>query len=145
MYHYRESGLPNIWLANGFAEHDTPYGRGMSIKDIPGLHRAIARQLVNKPVKLTGAEVRFLRTELGLSQSKLAQMLGNDVQSVAGWEKKGSQPKLADRFIRAIYREVTEGNAHIQAIIDRLNDADLVEHQQRITLERTDDSWRTAA
>ena len=31
MYHYRECGLRNVWLANGFDEHDTPYGPGIAI------------------------------------------------------------------------------------------------------------------
>jgi len=39
--------------------------------------------------------------------------------------KGGSQPKIADRFIRAIYRELNEGNAHIRDMIERLVDSDL--------------------
>ena len=36
MYHYRECGLRNVWLANGYDEHDTPYGPGTKLKLAPG-------------------------------------------------------------------------------------------------------------
>ena len=75
MYHYRECGLRNVWLANGYDEHDTPYGPGIAIHDVEGLHRAIAHGIVNKGGKLTGTELRFIRQEMSLSQAKLATML----------------------------------------------------------------------
>ena len=145
MYHYRESGLRNVWLANGYDKHDTPYGPGIAIHDLTGLHRAIAHGLVTKNGKLTGTELRFLRQEMGLSQAKLATMLGNEAQTIALWEKRSSQPNIADRFIRAIYRELNEGNAHIQEMIDRLIDVDLEEGEGRITLEQASGGWKVAA
>ncbi len=145
MLHYRECGLRNVWLANGFVEHATPYGPGVAIDDLAGLHRAIAHGLVNKGGKLTGTELRFLRQEMGLSQAKLATMLGNEAQTVALWEKRGGQPKIADRFIRAIYRELNEGNAKIRDMIERLVDSDLDEGDARITLEQDGRGWKVAA
>ena len=61
-YHYTESGLTNVWLANGYTVRKTKYGEGVSIQDADGLHRALARVLSNK-ARLTGTEVRFLRKE----------------------------------------------------------------------------------
>ncbi len=145
MYHYRESGLRNVWLANGYDEHDTAYGPGIAIHDAEGLHKAIARGLIAKGGKLTGTELRFLRQEMGLSQAKLATMLGNEAQTVALWEKRGSQPKVADRFIRAIYREQNEGNAHIREMIERLVDSDLENGEARITLQQDSGGWKLAA
>ena len=145
MYHYRESGLRNVWLANGYAEHDTPYGPGIAFDDAEGLHRAIARGLVAKGGKLTGAELRFLRREMGLSQARLAGLLGNEAQTVALWEKRGTQPKLADRFIRALWREQNEGNAHIRAMIERLVDTDAKDGDARIVAEQDEDGWKVAA
>lgn len=40
-YHYLESGLPNVWLANGFTVHETDYGSGVSIDDVAELHQVI--------------------------------------------------------------------------------------------------------
>src|ERR1700738_5263066 len=76
MYHYRECGLPNVYLVNGYRETETPYGRGVSIEDVEGLHMAIAQALVEEKPSLTGPEVRFIRKLLELTQTQLAQLLG---------------------------------------------------------------------
>lgn len=144
MYHYTESGLPHVWLANGFASHDTPYGAAVVVENVEGLHRAIGLDLVHRKPHLSGSEFRFLRKELDLSQSALAAYFGNDAQSVALWEKRGRVPKWADRFIRAIYRECMEGNAHIRELVSRLNDLDR-QTTERQVFEETPDGWRAAA
>ena len=72
-------------------------------------------------------------------------MLGNEAQTVALWEKRGGQPKIADRFIRAIYRELNEGNAHIRDMIERLADCDQDESDARITLAQDSGGWKVAA
>ena len=118
MYHYRECGLTNVWLKNGFREIETPYGKVIEIDRVEDLHRAIARRLLNRP-RLNGREFRFLRRELDLSQAALAEMLGNSAQSIALWEKGRGAPKWADRLIRAFYRERAEGNANLKAIFAR--------------------------
>lgn len=140
-YHYTESGLRNIWLANGYTARKTKYGSGMSIHDVDGLHRAIARALANKP-HLTGAEVRFLRKEMGMSQRSLGELLGVTDQAVALWEKKGRLPKTADRLLRLIYVEHENGNVPIQATIKRLNDMDQRGSDQ-IIAEEYKGKWKT--
>lgn len=144
MRHYQECGLRNVWLANGYQEHETPYGAGVSIEDVEGLHRLIGEKLATEKPSLTGAEFRFLRKELGLSQSRLAHWWGYDAQSVALWEKRGRVPRIADRFIRAIYLEKTAGNTSITEIIERLADADR-QDETRLTFEETPGGWRLAA
>jgi len=144
MYHYQECGLRNVWLANGYHEHDTPYGTGVSIENVEGLHRLIGRQLATEKPNLTGAEFRFLRKELGLSQSRLSNWWGYGEQTVALWEKRGRVPKIADRFIRAIYLEKTAGNPQITEIIERFADADRQE-EGRLTFVETPEGWRLAA
>lgn len=41
LYHYTEGGLPSVWLKNGYVERTTPYGMGIAIQDVAGLHKAI--------------------------------------------------------------------------------------------------------
>ncbi len=118
---------------------------GIAINDIEGLHRAIAHGIVKKGGRLTGTELRFLRQAMRLSRAKLATMLGNEIQTVALWEKQGSQPKIADRFIRAIYLELNEGNAQIREIIGRLVNSDQVGGNARLTLEQDRGRWKVAA
>ncbi len=144
-YHYRESGLKNIWLRNGYRMVDTPYGEAVEIEKVEQLHRAIARAVIARP-RLSGREFRFLRTEMNLSQEALARMLGNSAQSVALWEKGRGAPKWADRLIRALYREHAEGNVSLkqmfaQAVIgaaDKAADAKVV----RLSFERARGTWR---
>src|SRR6266702_4376017 len=87
MYHYRECGLSNVYLVNGYREIETPYGRGISIEDVEGLHMAIAHALVEEEPSLSGPEVRFIRKFLELTQTQLADLLGVEDQSVRRWEK----------------------------------------------------------
>lgn len=64
---------------------------------------------------------------------------------MALWEKRGTQPKLADRFIRALWREHDEGNAQIRAMIERLVDTDAAEGEARIVAEQDAGGWKVAA
>jgi DNA-binding transcriptional regulator YiaG len=145
MYHYAESGLRNVYLKNGYYVRKTPYGEGVAIEDVLGLHREIARLLIKKPGRLTGAEFRFLRKELELSQKKLGSYIGKDAQAVARWENgKTRVPKTTDHFLRAIFREVVEGNAQIIALVDRLNEMDALE-RQRIEFVRKAEHWEQEA
>jgi DNA-binding transcriptional regulator YiaG len=86
IHHYTESGLRNVWLANGYKVLKTAYGQGVSFGNLEGLHREIGRWLCAYRPRLAGAEFRFLRHELDLSQAALAARRGNDAQSVALWE-----------------------------------------------------------
>ncbi|MEI7457602.1 MAG: hypothetical protein WCK93_12860 [Nitrosomonadales bacterium] len=143
-YHYLESGLPNIWLANGFTVHKTEYGEGVSIDDVEGLHKAIGLDLAERKPRLTGAEFRFLRKELGLSQAKLAKLWGYESQAIALWEKRGRVPVIADRFIRVYSLEVKKGNVKMSKLIETLNDMDTRE-DARLIFEDTARGWKAKA
>jgi DNA-binding transcriptional regulator YiaG len=140
-YHYTESGLLNVWLANGFTIRKTRYGNGVSIHDVDGLHHALAQALANKP-RLTGTEVRFLRKEMGMSQRGLGELLGVTDQAVSLWERKGQLPKTADRLLRLIYMEHDKGNAPIVKTIERFNDMDAQQYEQ-IIAEESRGNWKT--
>ena len=74
MYKFSDGGLRNVWLANGFTVKKTPYGDAVAIEDVPGLANAICAALTKKPGRLTGAEFRYLRLHLRLSQKALGQI-----------------------------------------------------------------------
>ena len=103
MYHYTESGLANVWLKNGYARKNTPYGEGVSIQDVEGLHKLIGALIAKRP-KITGKELRFLRKEMEMSQSALAGLLGTSEQNISLWERRGNIPKVSDRLIKLILR-----------------------------------------
>jgi len=75
MLRYNKCGLGNVWLRNGYTIKQTRYGKAVVIRDVEGLHRAIAKALSRKR-KLSGTEFRFLRKEIGLSQEALGRIFG---------------------------------------------------------------------
>lgn len=144
MYHYRESGLRNVWLKNGYTVKDTPHGKGVAIQDIEGLHRFIGTLIARRP-KLTGPELRFLRKEMGLSQKALAAFVGTSEQNVSLWERRGRIPQAADRIIKLAYLETIskDGNVRIKETINRLNEMDATAYEQ-LKLEKAGE-WKKAA
>ena len=108
MYHYVESGLPNVYLANGSEVTDTPYGPAIAIREVEKLHAAIARTLVEEKPWLTGPEVRFVRKYLDLTQAQLGELLGVEEQSVRRWERLGRVPRAADHAVRLVFRDLTD-------------------------------------
>jgi len=106
MYHYRECGLPNVYLANGYREIETPHGRGVAIEDVHGLYKVIAKELVNTKPVLSGPEVKFIRKFLALTQAQFAHLLGVEAQSVRRWEKLPRAPRQADRSVRLMARDI---------------------------------------
>jgi DNA-binding transcriptional regulator YiaG len=139
MYHYTEIGLQNVWLENGYNVRKTSYGDAVSIDDADGLHRAIGRKLAQKS-HLTGAEFRFLRKELDLSQHRLADMIGTTEQTVALWEKRGKIPKTADRMFRALYLETIDGNVKLKELIERIADLDR-KSEDKMIFQDTECGW----
>lgn len=142
MYHYTESGLQNVWLTSGYAVRKTPYGKGVAIQDAAGLHNVICSAIAHKP-SLTGAELRFLRKEMGMSQSALAGLLGTTEQNVSLWERRGRIPRPSDRLVKLICLEYLKEDVQIRTLIERLNQQDLrAQEKLRFEHKRT---WREAA
>lgn len=100
MYHFTDGGLRNIWLVNGFKLEKGPYGKVVTIEDQAGLTMVICKAFAMKPAHLTGAEFRYIRQSMLLSQKSLGMQFGVTEQAVAKWEKTGKLPKYADSLIR---------------------------------------------
>jgi putative transcriptional regulator len=142
MYHYLSSGLDNVWLANGYTVHQTPYGNGMSIDDVGGLHRMLALMIANKAGPITRKELRFLRTHLKLSQDGLAKMVGVDAQTVSLWERNRKVPTAAETVIRMLVIGSESGTAEVKTIIDRINTVERLVNGHIVASERKN-VWKT--
>lgn len=143
MYHYTESGLQNVWLSNGYKTKKTASGVAVAIVDADGLHKVIGRNIAAKAY-MTGAEFRFLRKELDLSQTRFAAWIGMSEESVSLWERRGRIPKAVCRFMQAIYLEKLDGNVRITEMVERMANLDR-EHQDKLIFEDTETGWREAA
>ena len=105
-YRYAESGLTNIYLQGGVTRHRTREGTFVKISDTYGLHRAIARWLVEGPTPLRGAQLRFLRQEMNITQGGLAAFLRASSQTLSLWERsRVPMPPTADGQLRALYAQ----------------------------------------
>ena len=145
MYHFTDGGLRNVWLVNGYTEHDTPYGPGVSIHDADGLAAAICSALTRKPAPLTGAELRYVRAAgMLMSQPALGKLIGADGQSVARWEKSGRLPRWADKLVRLVYLAHAEGSVPIRRAVERNNTVERIVGQ-RIVVEEVRGRWVTSA
>ncbi|MEI9904138.1 MAG: hypothetical protein WDN06_09245 [Asticcacaulis sp.] len=80
-YHYKSCGLDNVVLKDLPLITDDSGEPCVRIPNINGLHRALLRAVVTKTDGLNGKELRFMRTELGLTQAQLAELLIIDGQT----------------------------------------------------------------
>lgn len=149
MLEYDDCGLRNIWLKNGYRyEAIKGHGKCLEITDINGLHRTIAHHLVNYRQRLSGAEIRFLRVEMGMSQNRLADCLGVDEQTISLWERSKRRPTVAaERMLRLLYLEHADGKTKVAKMIAQWNDTDRqeLEDEAKQVFQETDDGWRMAA
>lgn len=145
-YHYKESGLDNIYLLNGYGRHQTPYGEGITIQDTAGLHKAIGKWLVSLPKSLNGRELRFIRIEMDLTQKKLASLIGTTEQTLRYWEKNRGNAisGSADRLLRALYSEFIGGDGSVRDLVNRLAELNAIEEAEARFTE-TDQGWQVAA
>ncbi len=86
-YQYRACGLPNVFLV-GIPECTDDKGEAcVTIENISGLHKVIASEIVFRAHGFTGAELRFLRSEMGLTQKDVANLVRVEPLTVGRWER----------------------------------------------------------
>ena len=103
-YHYRACGLDDVYLTDGFVEEKTAYGPAVTITDVPGLHRAIGRNIISQGKPLSAREFRFLRKNMDLTQEVLAARLDLDGQTIARYEKdQTAVPRAIDIVVRVMF------------------------------------------
>lgn len=140
MYKYTGSGLDGIFLKNGYTIVESSYGPGVKIHDVEGLHRAIATDIVRQKKPMTGHQFRFLRKEQDLVQEEAAALFRVDAQTIANWEKKGSDPVpgASDVAMRAWY------SAYIHANYGPERFSPDVDTAESTTFQLCNDKWTEA-
>lgn len=102
-YHYTECGLDNVYVLEMSVYTDHSGEETYCVKNVPGLHKVIAYSIVDRAAAMTGKELRFLRTEMGLTQAQLSKLVHCDTQTVGRWER-GETPMdpTAEVIIRVL-------------------------------------------
>lgn len=146
VHHYRECGLDNVWIEGGFEIIKAPGGEdAISITDLNGLHRCIADCLLEKPGLLSGAEFRFLRTELDLSQTSMAALCGRQERTVRDWETRDDAvEEPANTIIRFVYKQRNDPSVKFEEMskqIKRIQELDKELHELKLELKNTKQGW----
>jgi putative zinc finger/helix-turn-helix YgiT family protein len=107
-YPYTESGLPNVVL-EGVYQVSCSCGEldGVEIPSMDQLNRALAYHLVRSEDRLSGPEIRSLRTWLGWSGKTFAEKLGVTPETVSRWEHGTKEMNLSNERLLRLY--VAEG------------------------------------
>lgn len=105
-YQYTECGLDNVTIQDMDVVVDDAGEEVYSIPNIVGLHHVIATCIVRHPHGISPKELRFLRTEMGITQAELAEIVKKDHQTIGRWER-GEKPidQNAEALIRLLAAE----------------------------------------
>lgn len=105
-YKYTECGLDNVVIHGMTVLQDDAGEEVYSIPNIKGLHKLIAHCIVKHSRGISPKELRFLRTEMGLTQNELGEIVKKDHQTVGRWER-GEVPidETAEMIVRLLAAE----------------------------------------
>lgn len=102
-YQYDECGLDNVVIHGVERIEDDNGAEVVEIPAINLLHTTIAIGIVSHANAMSPKELRFLRTEIGMTQSELAEVTRVDKQTVGRWER-GETPikETAEVIVREL-------------------------------------------
>jgi len=123
LYHYKASGLDNVYLKGGVTEYVCPKcgERSTAIRNLVGLHGAIANNLATAKRRLSGSELRFLREQLAFSAEDFAQIVEYSEEYVRKIESGSTTPKASyEMCLRlAIMREMQAPEYDLRELAER--------------------------
>jgi DNA-binding XRE family transcriptional regulator len=144
-HHYMECGLENVVIYGLTPETDDAGETVITIPAVDELHRKIAEGIVRRDASMHGAELRFLRTEIGLTQAGLGELVDRDRQTVIHWEK---ETQRIDRNAEAIIRRHVIECLSLDVDIEIAAIAGMVEHkpiEATIEIEKDGGEYTLAA
>ena len=153
MYHYVDSGLDFVYLQNGFEVIEDKYlGKMVAIHNLDGLNKLIGNYIVEHCPCLRGQELRFLRSELKMSQTNMADLVGSDIRTIQRWEKDRNNQidAAADKLIRLTYKSLFDKRHVAAQAIKQYNAARAGVNCRKIKPPRlraieSHDSWKSLA
>lgn len=136
-YHYKECGLDNIYLMNGYSIEEVDGEEYVSVDSVDELWKAIGLNLVTGVKILPSREIRFLRGLMSKTQAEVASLLRVDDQTVARWEK-GKTPLsgTADIAFRILFLSSKVAQPEGSEILLRL-----LETIKKLVVRATREQW----
>lgn len=114
-YRYDECGLDNVILVGLNCCQDDEGELVVNVPNINVLHRSLMGAIAQKGTAISAQELRFVRTEMGMTQSELAEVVDRDGQSIGRWER-GEKPidRSAETLIRVLVLQ------HVKKAVPRI-------------------------
>ena len=104
-YRYTECGLDNVFVEGVTVKTDEE-GDLYCFPNVNGLHKAIAYDIITHDSGISAKELRFLRTEMGMTQEEMADLLKVSRVTVSRWETgKEHIPPTAEFVMRVLAAE----------------------------------------
>ena len=144
-YHYIESGLGHVYINGLKSVMDAEGDEVVEIPLIAALHAEIARGIVMSKGAISGNELRFLRTEMNMTQAQLSEKVDVDAQTVGRWEREDTSiNSTAELVIRRIAGErlVDAFNESMDHLVDRVKSDEI---DDDITIDAQSDGYRLCA
>ncbi len=113
-HHYTECGLQNVYISGIQKIVDDEGDEVIFIPAINSLHRVIAVGIVSHQKGMNGAELRFLRSEMGYTQSELAALVHRDKQTIGRWERAESE---IDSTSEAVIRKLAIERLELSVVL----------------------------
>ncbi len=108
-HQYTECGLQNVYISGIAKMTDDDGDEVILVPAVNVLHRVIAEGIVSHAKGMNGAELRFLRSEMGYTQAELAGLVHRDKQSIGRWERSETEiDSVAEAVIRKLAIEKLE-------------------------------------
>jgi transcriptional regulator with XRE-family HTH domain len=105
-YRYKASGLDNVLLVGLPECKDDEGDTCVTIPKVNLLHKAIAAGIVTRNGGMSGPELKFLRTLMGMTQAELAKVVNRDAQTIGRWERgEFDNDPNAEALIRLVAAE----------------------------------------
>ena len=145
-YHYTESGLLNVYIEGLEPVIDDDGDEVIQIPAINALHREIAQGIVSHKMGMSPQELRFLRTEMGLTQAQLAELVHRDKQAIGRWER-GEIPLdgAAETVVRGLAIDLLELDQVPGGMKQLAKSSVPADHLQAINIDHHDGGYRLAA
>ena len=105
-HHFTQCGLPDVWVEGIEETVDEDGDAVVVIPRAEALHRLIIRAVIGRAGSLFGAEIRAIRTALGMTQADLGQLLHKEPLTVGRWERDEHPiDPNADTLLRLVANE----------------------------------------
>lgn len=140
-HHYTECGLQNVYIKGICKMTDDDGDEVIVVPAINRLHQVIAEGIVSHAKGMNGAELRFLRSEMGLTQAELAVVVHRDKQSIGRWERSELEiDSVAEAVIRKL--AIEKLNLQVDLNMEQLSRASIPTAEvQPIRIEAIDDGY----